>query len=107
MADGWLSYVVTADQYRTALDTIARAAEQAERDLSDFGTGHLLFVRLAKNYESALQYATEKLSARYAMDFSKPAKRYCALGTARQVAASIREFHAAANWPPMAMLVAQ
>ena len=29
------------------------------------------------------------------MDFSKPAKRYCALGTAEQVAESIREFHAA------------
>ena len=29
------------------------------------------------------------------MDFSKPAKRYCALGTAQQVAASIREFHQA------------
>jgi alkanesulfonate monooxygenase SsuD/methylene tetrahydromethanopterin reductase-like flavin-dependent oxidoreductase (luciferase family) len=29
------------------------------------------------------------------MDFSKPAKRYCALGTAEQVAASIREFHQA------------
>ena len=95
MADGWLSYVVTPDQYRAALENIAGAAEEADRDLSKFGTGHLLFVRLAKDYESALSYATEKLSARYAMDFSKPAKRYCALGTAEQVAESIREFHAA------------
>ena len=95
MADGWLSYVVTPDQYRAALETIQRAGEEADRDLSQFGTGHLLFVRLAESYESALEYATEKLSARYAMDFSKPAKRYCALGTAEQVAASIREFHAA------------
>jgi probable F420-dependent oxidoreductase len=95
MADGWLSYVVTPEQYRTALDTIARAGEAAGRDLSRFATGHLLFVRLAKDYESALRYASEKLSARYEMDFSKPAKRYCALGTAQQVAASIREFHQA------------
>ena len=95
LADGWLSYVVTPDQYRTALETIARAGEEAKRDLSKFGTGHLLFVRLAKDYERALQYASEKLSARYEMDFSKPAKRYCALGTAEQVAASIREFHQA------------
>ncbi|MBT3926155.1 MAG: LLM class flavin-dependent oxidoreductase [Rhodospirillaceae bacterium] len=95
LADGWLSYVVTPDQYRAALEIIARAGEEAERDLSGFATGHLLFVRLAKDYDSALQYATEKLSKRYAMDFSKPAKRYCALGTAQQVAASIREFHQA------------
>lgn len=95
LADGWLSYVVTPDQYRAALEIIARAGEEAARDLSSFATGHLLFVRLAKDYDSALKYATEKLSKRYAMDFSKPAKRYCALGTAEQVAASIREFYQA------------
>ena len=39
--------------------------------------------------ESALK------SARYEMDFSKPAKRYCALGTAEQVASTIREFYQA------------
>ena len=94
IADGFLSYVMTPDQYRAALETIAGAAEETGRDLSNFGTGHLLFVRLAGDYDSALAYATEKLSARYAMDFSKPAKRYCALGTAEQVAESIREFHA-------------
>ncbi len=95
LADGWLSYVVTPEQYRAALEVIARAGEAAKRDLSGFSTGHLLFVRLAKDYDSALKYATEKLSRRYAMDFSKPARRYCALGTAEQVAASIREFHQA------------
>ena len=86
---------MTPDQYRTALETIAGAGEEAGRDLSRFDTGHLLFIRLADDYDSALAYATEKLSARYAMDFSKPAKRYCALGTPEQVAESIREFHAA------------
>ena len=95
IADGFLSYVMTPDQYRAALEIIAAAGEEAGRDLSNFATGHLLFVRLAGDYDSALAYATEKLSARYAMDFSKPAKRYCALGTPEQVAESIREFHAA------------
>ena len=95
LADGWLSYVVTPEQYRAGLEVIARAGAEAERDLSTFGTGHLLFIRLAKNYESALDYAAKMLSARYAMDFRKPAKRYCALGTAEQVASTIREFYQA------------
>lgn len=95
LADGWLSYVVTPEQYRAGLEVIARAAEETARDLSEFGTGHLLFVRLAKDYESALDYATKMLSARYEMDFTKAAKRYCALGTAEQVAATIREFYEA------------
>mgnify|MGYP001161017286 CR=1 FL=1 len=93
MADGWLSYVVTPDQYGAGLEIIARAGDSEKRDLSQFNTGHLLFVRLEKSYDKALAYATEKLSARYAMDFSKPAKRYCALGTANQVADMIRSFH--------------
>jgi probable F420-dependent oxidoreductase len=95
LADGWLSYVVTPEQYRTALEVIARAGAEAGRDFSTFGTGHLLFMRLAKDYESALDYATKTLSARYEMDFSKAAKRYCALGTTEQVAATIREFYEA------------
>lgn len=95
LADGWMSYVVTPKQYSNSLEIIARAGDEAGRDLSGFGTGHLLFMRLAKDYGSALEYATEKLSIRYSMDFRKPAKRYCALGTPEQVAASIRDFYQA------------
>ena len=94
-ADGWLSYAVTPDQYSAALETIARAGEEAGRDLTNFGTGHLLFARLAKDYKSAFEYTSEKLSARYSMDFREPTKRYCALGTAEQVAASIRALYQA------------
>jgi alkanesulfonate monooxygenase SsuD/methylene tetrahydromethanopterin reductase-like flavin-dependent oxidoreductase (luciferase family) len=54
-----------------------------------------LFARLDTTYEQALDRATETLSVRYAMDFRKPAMRYCALGTPQQVAERIREFHAA------------
>src|SRR5487761_2799129 len=60
-----------------------------------FGTGHLLFARLDDSYEKALDAATETLSVRYAMDFRKPAMRYCALGTPQLVAERIRAFHAA------------
>ena len=95
LADGWLSYVVTPKQYSESLKIIYEAADAVGRDLSDFGKGHLLFVRLADDYENALKYATKKLSDRYAMDFTKAAQRYCALGTAEQVANSIREFYEA------------
>lgn len=95
IGDGYLSYVVTPDMYRAALVTIADAAAEAGRDLPTFGTGHLLFARLDDTYEKALDHASETLSVRYAMDFRKPAMRYCALGTPQQVAERIREFHAA------------
>jgi probable F420-dependent oxidoreductase len=95
IGDGYLSYVVTPDMYRAALDKIAAAAQLAGRQPARFGSGHLLFARLDDTYEKALDAATETLSVRYAMDFRKPAMRYCALGTPQQVAERIREFHAA------------
>ena len=92
LADGYMSYVVTPDQYRAALAKIAAAAEAAGRALAHFGTGHLLFARLDDSYETALDAAAKSLSQRYAMDFRRAAERYAALGNAEQVAGRIRDF---------------
>ena len=94
-ADGWLSYVVTPEMYRAALEKIDAAAQEAGRGVTRFGTGHLLFTRIDDSYDKALDAATETLSVRYAMDFRRAAQRYCALGRPEQVAERIREFHAA------------
>jgi len=93
LADGWISYVVTPEGYRAALDKIAAAAEKAGRSMARFGTGHLLFVRLDDSHEEALDAAAESLSRRYAMDFRRAAERYAALGPAERVAGRIRDFH--------------
>jgi probable F420-dependent oxidoreductase len=95
LADGWLSYVVTPEMYRASLEKINAAAREAGRNVTQFGTGHLLFTRIDDSYEAALDAATETLSVRYAMDFRKAAQRYCALGRPDQVVERIREFHAA------------
>ena len=95
LADGWMSYVVDPKRYRRSLETIAAAAAESNRKPERFGTSHLLFVRLDKDRESALAFAAEFLSVRYAMDFSRAAERYCALGEAAAVAEAIRAFHTA------------
>jgi probable F420-dependent oxidoreductase len=95
LADGWVSYVVTPEMYSSGLETIAAAAETANREIEQFGTGHLLFTRIDNEYEAALDAATEHLSQRYAMDFRSAAKRYAALGTPADVAEKIQEFIAA------------
>jgi probable F420-dependent oxidoreductase len=92
LGDGWLAYVVTADMYAAALEKMAAAA--AGRALTRFGTGHLLFTRLDRTYEQALEAATISLSQRYAMDFRRAAERYAALGPPERVAQTIRAFHA-------------
>ena len=95
LADGWMSYVIDPKRYRRSLETIAAAAVDAGRTLDRFGTSHLLFARLDKDRETALEFAAKFLSVRYAMDFSRAAERYCALGTAEDVAGAIRAFHEA------------
>jgi alkanesulfonate monooxygenase SsuD/methylene tetrahydromethanopterin reductase-like flavin-dependent oxidoreductase (luciferase family) len=90
LADGYMSYVVTPEQYRAALAKIAEAA--AGRSVERFGTGHLLFTRLDRSYEAALDAAATSLSQRYAMDFRRAAERYAALGLPEQVAQRIRDF---------------
>ncbi|WP_125182780.1 LLM class flavin-dependent oxidoreductase [Minwuia thermotolerans] len=95
MAEGWMSYVVTSEMYRDGLRKIETAYEEAERHLAHFTTAHLVFARLDKDYETALNKATETLSIRYDMDFRAAAKRYCALGTADDIAAQLNGFYEA------------
>ncbi len=95
LADGWLSYVITPEMYRAGLEKIDTATREAGRSVTRFGTGHLLFTRIDDSYDQALDAATETLSVRYAMDFRRPAQRYCALGRPDQVAERIREFYTA------------
>lgn len=93
LADGWISYVVTPQTYRAALDKIETAAAAAGRAPERFGTGHLLFARLDDTYAKALDAAATSLSRRYAMDFRRATERYAALGTPERVAARIRDFY--------------
>ncbi len=93
--DGWISYVVTPDQYREGLQEIARQYAVSGRNLSTYGTAHLLFVRLGESYEAAFERANALLSERYAMDFSRATKRYAALGAPQDVAATLSAFYAA------------
>jgi alkanesulfonate monooxygenase SsuD/methylene tetrahydromethanopterin reductase-like flavin-dependent oxidoreductase (luciferase family) len=95
LGDGWLSYVVTPEQFAAGLATIEPARTAAGRGKEPFGTGHLLFVRMDDSYDRALDDATALLSVRYAMDFRKAAQRYCALGNPEAIAAVLRKFHAA------------
>ena len=92
MADGWMSYVVTPDMYRESLDKIEVEYDRSGRAIEQFVSAHLLFARLDKDYETALNAAVKSLSIRYSMDFQRAAERYCALGTAEQIAQNIQEF---------------
>lgn len=92
IGDGWHSYAITADMYREGMTTIQETAAEVGRSVDGFGTGHLLFARVSDNYEQALHEAADHLSTRYNMDMRPAAKRYGAIGTPDDVAATIRDF---------------
>ena len=92
MGDGWISYVVTPEQYAEGLATIASEAAAAARTIERFDTGHLLFTFIDDSYEAALDAATDHLSMRYAMDFRKAAQRYAALGRPEDVAERVQQY---------------
>ena len=92
MADGYVSYVVTPEMFKSFLEQIAKSAEQAQRELTRFDTAHLLFFRIDDSFEASWDIATEHLSERYASDFRNPTKKYCALGRPEDLAEKIQAF---------------
>ena len=95
LCDGYVSYVVTPEQYGAALESISAHYETSGRSLPEYGTSHLLFMRLGKTYEESYDAANALLSKRYAMDFSRATQRYAALGAPADIAAFLDKFHAA------------
>jgi probable F420-dependent oxidoreductase len=90
--DGWISYVVQPERYRQSLVKIEAAAAAADRSLDGFANGHLTFITVGKDYESAARVWVERLSKRYAQDFGPLAKKYGIIGTPDQCADQLQRF---------------
>ncbi|MGE0623418.1 MAG: LLM class flavin-dependent oxidoreductase [Pseudomonadales bacterium] len=95
IGDGYVSYAVDPQRFSESLTTIRHAAAAMDRSLDAFTPAHMLFLRLDERFEDSHRTATEHLSRRYAMDFSKAARRYGALGSAADVAETIHRYREA------------
>ena len=93
--EGWVSYVVTPTMYAQSLKTIEKHYALANRNLDSFGTAHLVYMRLAKDWDSAFDIASQRLSERYAMDFGRATRKYVALGRPEDIAETLHAFHVA------------
>jgi probable F420-dependent oxidoreductase len=93
--DGWVSYVVQPERYAQSVAKIRAAAQAAGRPLGDFAFGHLGFITLGRDWESAKTVWAQALSRRYAQDFEPLARKYGILGTPEQCAEQIARFAAA------------
>jgi probable F420-dependent oxidoreductase len=93
--DGWVSYVVTPERYAQSLAKIHAAADAAGRELPGFVTGHLTFITVGRDYESARERWVKRLSQRYAQDFAPLAGKYGVIGTPQQCVEQLERFRAA------------
>ncbi len=90
--DGWISYVVQPERYKQSLAKIEAAASAAGRSLEGFAKGHLTFITLGRDYESAERVWVDRLSKRYAQDFGPLAKKYGIIGTPSQCAEQLQRY---------------
>jgi len=93
--EGWISYVVQAERYAQSVDTIRAAASAAGRSLTGFEFGHLAFVTVGRDWESAKAVWAAHLTKRYAQDFEPLARKYGIIGTPEQCAEQLARFAAA------------
>lgn len=93
--DGWVSYVVTAERYAQSLDKIRAAASAAGRSLDGFAAAHLTFITVGTDGDRARRMWIERLSKRYAQDFTPLADKYGVIGTPAQCIEQIERFRAA------------
>jgi alkanesulfonate monooxygenase SsuD/methylene tetrahydromethanopterin reductase-like flavin-dependent oxidoreductase (luciferase family) len=65
------------------------------RSLDGFAFGHLGFITVGRDYESAKKVWAEALTRRYAQDFEPLAGKYGIIGTPEQCAEQLARFEAA------------
>ncbi len=93
--DGWVSYVIHADRYRQSVERIRAAAEAAGRPLDGFTMAHLTFINVGRDGDRARRQWIERISKRYAQDFTPLADKYGVFGTPDQCLEQIDRFRRA------------
>jgi alkanesulfonate monooxygenase SsuD/methylene tetrahydromethanopterin reductase-like flavin-dependent oxidoreductase (luciferase family) len=98
LGDGWVSYMVTPDRFRTSMEKIDAFARSAGRSLSadrGFEAAHLLFTVVDNDVETARATAAAYLTRQYKQPFDELARKYCLLGPPAACLERLAEFTAA------------
>lgn len=89
--NGWLPYMYTPEKLGQSLESIARFANDLERE-SHVQPGLFIFFAVHEDREQAIKMATDRLSLQYNQDFSKLVGRYALAGNPDDCIARLREY---------------
>jgi probable F420-dependent oxidoreductase len=98
LGDGWVSYLVTPERFRTSLEKIDAFAREARRPLDPggrFEPAHLLFTVVDDDPETARVAAARHLTRQYNQPFDELARKYCLLGPPAACLERLAQFEAA------------
>ncbi len=91
-ADGWLPYMYTPEHLAKSIETIKAFGEELGTDLSDFTFALYIFSAVHEDNDTAVKYATDRLSKQYAQDFSELVHKYALAGDPDKCKARLQEY---------------
>ena len=91
-ADGWLPYMYTPEQLAESIEKITAYGEDLGRDMSDFTFGMYIFTAVHEDNDTAVKYASDRLSLQYSQDFSKIVHKFALAGDPDKFQARLQEY---------------
>ena len=91
-ADGWLPYMYTPEQLADSITKIRAYGEKLGRDMSDFTFGVYIFTAMHDDNDTAVKYASDRLSTQYSQDFSKLVYKFTLAGDPDRCQARLQEY---------------
>jgi len=95
LGDGWVSYLVTPERFRTSLEKIQTFADEAGRRVEpgrDFEPAHLAFSVIDDDWERARAAAVRQLTRQYNQPFDELVPKYCVLGPPARCVETLERF---------------
>ncbi len=90
--NGWLPYMFTPEQLAESITKIRAFGEELGQDMSDFTFAVYIFTAVHEDNDTAVKYATDRLSTQYAQDFSKLVHKYALAGDPEHCQARLQEY---------------
>lgn len=91
-ADGWLPYMYTPEHLAESITKIKAFGEELGTDMSDFTFAIYIFSAVHEDNDTAVKYASDRLSKQYAQDFSKLVHKYALAGDPDKCKARLQEY---------------
>ena len=90
--NGWLPYMFTPEHLAASITKIRAFGEELGQDMSDFTFAVYIFTAVHEDNDTAVKYATDRLSKQYNQDFSKMVHKYALAGDPESCKKRLQEY---------------